>query len=152
MDGGGCDGAPDPAMLACMDPGPALYAYLSYRDAPSALAWMSKVGFQVLSRQDDAQGAVAHPEVRYGDVVLMVASADADYDVPALRGRSVGGGLYLCLATASEVDAWHARAVDAGGQDVFPPEDTEWGTRRARVLDPEGHEWSVGTYRPGAGW
>jgi uncharacterized glyoxalase superfamily protein PhnB len=51
---------------------------------------MSKAGFQVLSRQDDAQGAVAHAEVRYGDVVLMVASADADYDVPALRGRSVG--------------------------------------------------------------
>ena len=113
MDGGGCDGAPEPAMLGCMDPGLALYAYA---------------------------------EVRYGDVVLMVASADADHDVPALRGQSVGGGLYLCLATAAEVDAWHARAVDAGGQDVFPHEDTEWGTRRARVLDPEGHE----SYRPGS--
>lgn len=26
------------------------------------------------------------------------------------------------------------------------------GTRRARVLDPEGHEWSAGTYRPGSTW
>ena len=68
-----------------MNPGPALYAYLSYRDAPSALDWMSKVGFQILARQDDAQGAVAHAEVRYGDVVLMVATADAEYDVPALK-------------------------------------------------------------------
>jgi uncharacterized glyoxalase superfamily protein PhnB len=26
---------------------------------------------------------------------------------------------------------------------------TEWGTERARVLDPEGYEWSFGTYEPG---
>lgn len=135
-----------------MNPGPVLYAYLSYRDAPSALDWMSKVGFQILARQDDAQGAVAHAEVRYGDVVLMVATADAEYDVPALKGRSVGGGLYIWLPTTSDVDAWHARAVDAGGLEVLPPEDTEWGTRRARLLDPEGHEWSIGTYRPGSNW
>ena len=36
------------------------------------------------------------------------------------------------------------RDAEAGAQEVIPPEDTEWGTRRARVLDPEGHEWSVG--------
>jgi uncharacterized glyoxalase superfamily protein PhnB len=110
---------------------------------------MSRVGFEVVARQDEANGAVAHAEVRYGAITLMVASADADYEIPALKGRSVGSGLYLALATASDVDAWHARAVQAGGHEVFPPEDTEWGTRRSRVLDPEGHEWSVGTYRPG---
>jgi uncharacterized glyoxalase superfamily protein PhnB len=38
----------------------------------------------------------------------------------------------------------------AGGHKVFEPEHTEWGTRRARVLDPEGGEWSLGTYEPGA--
>jgi uncharacterized glyoxalase superfamily protein PhnB len=32
---------------------------------------------------------------------------------------------------------------------VYPPEDTEWRTRRYRVLDPEGYEWSFGNYRPG---
>lgn len=135
-----------------MDAASALHAYLSYRDAPKALDWMSHVGFEVLARQDDSQGAVVHAEVRYGDVVLMLASADAEYDVPALKGRSVGGGLYLWLPTAADVDSWHARAVDAGGMEVISPEDTEWGTRRARVLDPEGHEWSIGTYRPGSTW
>ena len=133
-----------------MDQAPALHAYLSYRDAPKGLDWLSRVGFQVVTRHDGAQGAVAHAEVRYGEAVLMVASADAEYDVPSLKDRSVGGGLYLALATAEDVDRWHSRAVEAGGREVFPPEDTEWGTRRARVLDPEGHEWSVGTYRPGA--
>jgi uncharacterized glyoxalase superfamily protein PhnB len=132
-----------------MEPFAALHAYLSYRDAPRALDWLSQVGFHVVVRQDGPQGAVAHAEVKYGEAVLMVASADADYDVPSLKGRSVGGGLYLGLSTAAEVDGWYARAVGAGGREVIPPEDTEWGSRRARVLDPEGHEWSVGTYRPG---
>jgi len=131
---------------------PALHAYLSYRDGPRALEWLEHVGFDVVARQDAEGGSVAHAEVRYGDIVLMVATADQDYDVPARKGVSVGRGLYLWLPTANEVDAWFSRAVAAGAAEVFAPEDTEWGTRRARVLDPEGHEWSVGTYRPGASW
>ncbi len=131
---------------------PALHAYLSYRDADKALEWLEHVGFAVVARQDAESGGVAHAEVRLGDVVLMLATAYQDYDVPARKGVSVGGGLYLWLPTNDEVDAWFARAVAAGAEEVFAPEDTEWGTRRARVLDPEGHEWSAGTYRPGASW
>lgn len=135
-----------------MDPGPTLHAYLSYRDADAGLNWLERVGFTVLSRQDDPDGMVLHAEVRLADVVLMVASADAGYESPPLVGRSTGGGLYLWLPDASNVDDWFSRAVEAGAQEVIAPEDTEWGTRRSRVLDPEGHEWSVGTYRPGSTW
>jgi uncharacterized glyoxalase superfamily protein PhnB len=41
---------------------------------------------------------------------------------------------------------------DAGAAVGYPPEDTEWGTRRARFRDPDGHEGSVGTYQPGQAW
>jgi uncharacterized glyoxalase superfamily protein PhnB len=127
-----------------------LFAYLSYRDAPDALRWMQAVGFEVVRRQDGPNGrVVVHAEVRLGDVVLMVASVDADYVTPPLVGQSTGRGLYLLV---DDVDGFHSRAVEAGGASVFGPEDTEWGTRRARVLDPEGQEWSVGTYRPGETW
>jgi uncharacterized glyoxalase superfamily protein PhnB len=129
-----------------------LHAYLSYRDAPAGLEWLQQLGFQVVSRQDGTDGSVLHAEVRLGEVVLMVASADAAYDTPRLVGRSTGGGLYLWLAEPADVDDVHLRAVRAGAHEVIPPEDTEWGTRRSRVLDPEGHEWSFGTYRPGSTW
>lgn len=79
----------------------------------------------------------------------MVASNDADDDRPRLLNRSTGQGIYLLV---DDVDEHHARAIDAGGTTVFEPEDTEWGTRRARVLDPEGVEWSFGTYPPGETW
>lgn len=102
-------------------------AYLSYRNAPGALAWMSQIGFEILARQDDEHGGIAHAEVKYGNAVLMIASADANYDTPQLNSQSVGGGLYLCPPTASDVHGWHSRAVEAGAQTVFPPEETEWG-------------------------
>ncbi|VXC17742.1 hypothetical protein ARTHRO9AX_220156 [Arthrobacter sp. 9AX] len=50
------------------------------------------------------------------------------------------------------MDEFHRKAVAAGGTSVIEPEDTEWGSRRARVLDPQGQEWSAGTYQPGASW
>ncbi|MBV9821093.1 MAG: VOC family protein [Actinobacteria bacterium] len=128
---------------------PALFAYLSYRDTPAALEWFQALGFTVSIRQDGPNGTVAHAEVRLGSVVLMVASADAEYDVPALRGNSTGGGLYLLV---DDVDAVHSRALAAGAREVFGPEPTGWGSRRSRVLDAEGHEWSFGSYRPGQGW
>lgn len=66
-----------------------LFAFLSYQDAPAALDWMERVGFEVVRREDGAGGRVVHAEVRLGGAVL------------------------------------------------------------ARVLDPQGQEWSAGTYEPG---
>lgn len=123
-----------------------LHAYLSYRDAPAAIAWLSALGFEVVARYDADDGRVVHSELRLGDAVVMVASDDEPYEVPGLRGVSVGAGLYL---RTEHVDELHSRAVAAGGRSVLDPHDTEWGTRRARVLDPGGREWSFGSYAPG---
>jgi uncharacterized glyoxalase superfamily protein PhnB len=126
-----------------------LFAYLSYADAPAGIAWLEELGFEVVRRQEGDAGAVVHAELRLDQVVVMVASEDEDYQVGSLIGRSTGAGLYLLV---DDVDGCHDRAVAAGGRSVFPPEDTEWGTRRARVLDPGGREWSFGTYEPGVAW
>ena len=126
-----------------------LFAYVSYPDAAAALEWLEDVGFQAIRRQDGPDGRVAHAEVSMGEAVVMVSSDDAAYERPPLVGRSTGAGLYLLL---DDVDGFHQRAVAAGGTSVIEPEDTEWGSRRARVLDPQGREWSVGTYEPGLPW
>jgi len=46
-----------------------------------------------------------------------------------------------------DVDAHHGRG-SAGARIVYGPEDTDFGTRRYRALDPEGYEWGFGTYSP----
>jgi uncharacterized glyoxalase superfamily protein PhnB len=126
-----------------------LAPYLSYADAPAAIAWLEAIGFVVVVRQDRPDGRVMHSELRMDEVVVMLASDDSDYVVAPLVGRSTGAGLYVVV---DDVDLLYGAAVNAGGTSVFQPEDTEWGTRRARVLDPGGREWSVGSYEPGAGW
>jgi uncharacterized glyoxalase superfamily protein PhnB len=84
-----------------------------------------------------------------GDAAIMIAPADEPYELPLLIGRSTGHGLYLLV---EDVSALHTAALQAGGKSVFAPERTAWGTDRARVLDPEGYEWSFGTYEPGWSW
>ena len=128
---------------------PRLFAYLSYRDAPRALDWLQALGFTLVRRQDDAQGALVHAELRLGEAVLMVGGFDADYDRAPLVGSSTGQGLYLLVQDGQDVEAMHSAAVAAGGTSVIAPQDTGWGAKRARVLDPEGLEWSFGTYQPG---
>lgn len=127
---------------------PSLFAYLSYPDAPAGIEWLTAIGFEVVPRQDDGD-RVVHAELRLGHAVVMVSSDDAAYAVPPVAGRSTGAGLYLRV---DEVDALFDTAIAAGATPLFPPEDTEWGSRRARVLDPQGREWSFGQYEPGHAW
>lgn len=128
--------------------GPVVVPYLGYRDAEAALRFLEDAfGFTVTTRYDDPAGRVVHAEAVLGTGVVMVGSVDhAEEHVPGLRGASVDHGTYVVVA---DVDAHHVRAVAAGAQVVHPPQDTEFGTRRYRVLDPEGYEWSFGTYAPG---
>jgi uncharacterized glyoxalase superfamily protein PhnB len=127
-----------------------LFCYYSYRNASHAIDWLIQAfGFERVRQQDGADSTVLHAELRLGDVVIMVASADADYVMPPLVGRSTGHGAYLLV---DDVEAIYARALASGATAVVAPEMTEWGTRRCRVLDPERYEWSFGTYEPGASW
>lgn len=126
---------------------PDVTVYLSYADASVVVDWLVGLGFSVVRRVDDG-GRVVHCEVRRGEAVVMLASDDADYVVPPVQGVSTGAGVYLVVA-AAEVDELFRAAVDGGGSPVYPPEDTAWSGRRARVLDPGGREWTFGSYRPG---
>lgn len=125
-----------------------IHPYFSYRDVEAALDWLTRAfGFQAGTVQRDAGGAVQHAEMRCGDGVLMMGQADDLHRPPGPDARASCPGTYLVVA---DVDAVFAQAVAAGARVVFPPEDTGWGARRCRVLDPEGYEWSFGTYRPGS--
>lgn len=128
--------------------GPVIVPYFAYRDAAAAIAFLTDVvGFEALSRYDGPDGAVMHAELHLGDGVVMLGSLPADAPDDLRPGPS---GTYVVV---EDVDAHHARAVEngleaKGGTLVHAPEDTPFGTRRYRLLDPEGFEWSFGTYQP----
>jgi uncharacterized glyoxalase superfamily protein PhnB len=119
--------------------------YLSYRDAASALRFLEKAfGFTTVVRWDPPDGTVQHAEATFGESAVMMGTAD--HRSAPLEGASVRQGVYVFV---EDVDAHLERAREAAARVVYEPEDTEWGKRRYRVFDPEGYEWSFGSYRPG---
>ena len=56
-------------------------------------------------------------------------------------------GIYVVVPDA---DALWPRAVGAEAEIVMDIYDTPYGSREFAVRDPEGHLWSVGTYRAGS--
>jgi uncharacterized glyoxalase superfamily protein PhnB len=119
-----------------------LVPYLTFQDGNASLRFLvSGLGFEVVTAQQSDDGGVLHAELRRGDAVVMGG------DGP--HRPTPTPGIYLVV---NDVDGLFEKALAAGAQQVYPPEHTEWGTRRARLKDPDGHEWSLGTYEPGQTW
>ncbi len=118
---------------------PSMIPYFSYTDAKAAMGFLKAAfGFETIQSFDREDGRLMHAEMRCGDAIIMLGSADA---LPA-KGSP---GIYFVV---TDVDAHFERARAAGADIVYPPEDTEFGTRRYRCRNSEGHEWSFGTYQP----
>lgn len=118
---------------------PSIVPYFSYVDAKAAIDFLERAfGLEVVQSYEDDTGKLVHGEMRHGNGVVMLGSVD---QAPATQSP----GVYLVV---SDVDAHFAKAKAAGAEVVYPPEDTEFGTRRYRARDLEGHEWSFGTYAP----
>ena len=126
--------------------GPMMIPYFGYRDA--ALEWLSAAfGFQKTQEFSAPDGKVMHAEMSFGSGAIMIGTGQPPTSgAGEIKGTSpTGHGVYIVV---DDVDAHHERAKAAGARIFYGPEDTEFGTRSYRVRDPEGYEWSFGTYRP----
>lgn len=130
-----------------------LSVFTLYRDTVAAVRWLQDAfGFEVVNSFGAEDGAIDHAELRLGDAVVMVQRAEDGQDPAPLGGTSTSRAPVLSLDDDAAVDALYARALAAGATRLLPPGTTEWGNHRFEVLDPEGHQWSVGSYRPGEAW
>lgn len=121
---------------------PTVYPSLTYRDAPAAIAWLTRVfGLTECFVAEGPGGAIAHAELAWGDGgVIMLGSAEA-------RSVPHTGSAWLYLVV-TDPDAHYERARAAGAEIVRPLRDEGYGSRGYAVRDPEGHLWSFGTYQP----
>ena len=121
-----------------------LISALSYRDPRAALTWLEKAfGFEVAMLIEDADGNVAHSEMRHGDSLVMIGSEwSADHASPASIGGKNTQTVHIQLTT--DVNAHCERARAAGAEIIMEPEDQFYGDRSYRCRDPEGHVWTVG--------
>ena len=120
---------------------PTIYPYLSYRNAAAALGFLEEAfEFTTSVRWDDPDGNVQHAEVTFGEGAVTMGAAE--HSTASLEGASVGRGIYVYVENVGA----HFERARSMARGWCPPEDTEWGTCRYRVLDSEGYEWSFGSY------
>lgn len=130
-----------------------LSVFTLYNDSAAAVAWLvDALGFDVVNRWDDESGAPIHAELKLDDAIVIVEQAAPGHTPSPVVDLSSSRAPVLCLGDDDAVDALFERARAAGADVLREPETTEWGNRRFEVLDPEGHQWSVGSYQPGASW
>jgi PhnB protein len=113
--------------------------YLLYEDVAAAIDWLSRAfGFEERLHFADDDGTVTHAEVALGDGVVYLGHPGAEYRSP----KRVGTSSHLVHVYVKDVDAHHARAVEAGVPVLGELEDTPYGDRRYDAEDLEGQRWS----------
>ncbi|MFZ6735235.1 VOC family protein [Undibacterium sp. Ji42W] len=128
-----------------------IHPSLIYDDAPAAIDWLVKAfGFTSRFVVPGEGNRIEHSELSLGTGIVMVASPKAEthhVSPNSLTGISQALSVYV-----DDPDAHHARAIAAGAKLVRPLQTEDYGARGYMVLDPEGHLWYFGNYRPGEYW
>ena len=119
--------------------------YLRCRGAEKAIEFYKKAfGAEEIVRMPGPDGKVMHAEIRIGDSMIMLGEENLTWHMPSptsLGGSGSGVHLYV-----PDADAAFARAVAAGAKVAMPLENAFWGDRYGKLIDPFGHEWSIGTH------
>lgn len=117
---------------------PRIVPYLSYADAPAAIAFLCKAfGFQERFRYPMEDGRIGHAELTYRGSTLMLASVYEGFGESPLRLSGTNSFVYMYV---DDVDAHYAAAL-AGGATLIGEPAEDHGTRLYRALDLEGHRW-----------
>lgn len=94
-----------------------------------------------LSARSQADGTVVHALLRVsGEMVIIEAQWPSLASAPPSRD---GSSPVVIFVYVEDVDAVVSRALSAGATALVPVKDQFWGDRTGRIMDPEGHVWTV---------
>ena len=108
--------------------------------------YVAAFGAEEISRTLTPAGTLMHGELRIGDSIVMLSQADPRMEPNLKTPAELGGVPFDVMVYVEDVDAAHARAVEAGAAAVFPPTDMFWGDRWGSVRDASGHVWGIATH------
>jgi uncharacterized glyoxalase superfamily protein PhnB len=125
-----------------------IFPALRYRDSDAALSWLAQAfGAEPVEVHRDAQGRIAHAELKLGDELIMLGTSTEDACLGGTRPDPRAGTVSLYIAV-TDPDAAYDRAAGAGAEVARELTDTDYGSREFSVHDLEGNLWSFGTYNP----
>jgi uncharacterized glyoxalase superfamily protein PhnB len=124
-----------------------IFPILRYRDARAAIRWLwAAFGFVERCCIPDDGPFVRHAQLQLGESIIMLGSVRADDGIASPQAS--GAATQMLAVYVKDPDAHYDRANAAGAKILYPPKDTDFGSREYHVLDLEGHPWTFGTYRP----
>lgn len=117
--------------------------YIAVSDGDAALTFYEKaLGAETLNAMRvPGTEKIMHATLQLGTSKLFLA--DGAEHFPAPTGPEGGAHFYLYL---EDVDAVHARALDAGMTELTPPTDMFWGDRMSGLRCPYNHTWNLSTH------
>jgi PhnB protein len=96
------------------------------------------------SRLPNDEGKIMHAAIRIGDSDVMLMDEDREWG--ALSPKSLNGSPLTFHLYVEDVDAFVAKAEEAGAKITMPVADMFWGDRYGTLQDPFGRLWSVATH------
>lgn len=124
---------------------------LRYQNGRAAIDWLCKAfGFAEHLVVLDSSGAVAHAQLTYANGMIMLGSAKNNEFSKLVKSPSESGaiGSQSVYIVIDDVDAHHAKSLEAGAEIVIALMDEDYGGRVYSCRDPEGHVWNFGSYNP----
>jgi PhnB protein len=120
--------------------------YLIVSNAARALEfYRDAFGATELMRMEQPGGKVGHAEIQIGDSRVMLA--DEFPEMGAKSPTSIGGSPVGLMLYVEDVDARFKQAIAAGAKELRPLQDQFYGDRSGTLLDPFGHQWTIGTHK-----
>ena len=122
-----------------------VFPYLRVRDANSAIDFYKKAfGAEEKFRLSEPSGRIGHAELKFGSFTIMLSDEYPEHGIQSPEAfGGTGSSVHLHVA---DVDAMTKQAVDAGAKVLMEPKDMFYGERIAKLLDPFGHDWMLGTH------
>jgi PhnB protein len=119
--------------------------HLVVRDAARAIDFYKRAfGAEELARMPGPGGKIMHAELRIGDSNLYLC--DEFPDMGGKSPQSLNGSPVTLHLYVPDVDVSYKRAADAGAKPVMVPDNTFWGDRYGKLIDPFGHHWALATH------
>lgn len=128
-----------------------VYPMIAYEDTAAAIDWLVQAfGFDERGQRyvmDD--GTIGHAELEIGGDTVMLATPNREYQSPKTHRESCDAAARWLdnpwvidglLVLVDDLDAHHARALEAGANVIRSPEEGPDG-RLYTAEDIEGHRW-----------